>query len=224
MLVSTLLLAMSSCMWNGGLTTASQSERNIDNLARLSAGMNRDDVMHIMHRPYSTQTFTMEGIDYEVWFYVTRATVLGQSRMVPHNLTPLTFKEGELIGIGFDYYNYLVKYKEDQEHPKKKAPEKKEPEHKSLEDVLNKKTPPQTKQAAPQKEPENKSLEDVLNKKAPEKKETSMTRSEEKPEPPSCPECNRKPEEEQKKEGMPAFDEQDRKMQEEEQEENFDYW
>ena len=35
--------------------------------------------------------------------------------MVPQNLTPLTFKNGVLVGKGYDYYNYLV-LQEDQRY------------------------------------------------------------------------------------------------------------
>jgi hypothetical protein len=68
-----------------------------------------------MRQPYETESYTIDPDIYDVWFYVTKPGVLGQTRMVPQNLTPLTFKNGIFIGEGFNYYNYLVKLYEKQQ-------------------------------------------------------------------------------------------------------------
>lgn len=78
-------------------------------LARVRKGMGQKQVLQVMHKPYKYETFEIEEDVYDVWFYVTRTTVLDQSRMVPQNLTPLTFKNGILVGTGYTYYYYLVK-------------------------------------------------------------------------------------------------------------------
>ena len=106
-----LALLLHGCVANDGLGSSSTAQINIDHLSRLCVGMNQAEVLSVMQQPYSQQTFNMDESVFDVWFYVTKPTVLGQTRMVPMNLTPLTFKDGELIGWGFSYYNYLVKRK-----------------------------------------------------------------------------------------------------------------
>lgn len=106
------LCFLTSCMANSGLSTLATSEININNMSRLSLGMNETEVLHIMRAPHSKRTFQNKGNVYDIWFYITKPTVLAQSRLVPQNLTPLTFKNGILIGWGFDYYNYLIKQEE----------------------------------------------------------------------------------------------------------------
>lgn len=102
-----LFIFLQSCMPNQSLSTASAAEINIENLARIQKGMTQIEVLKIMHQPYSDTVVLMDNDTYDVWFYVTEPTVLGQSRMVPLNLTPLVFKNGILIGWGHPYYNYL---------------------------------------------------------------------------------------------------------------------
>ena len=127
------------CVANDGLGSTASSETNIFHLSKLSLGMNQREVLQIMRPPYKQETFPLEEATYDVWFYVTRPTVLGQSRMVPQNLTPLTFKNGKLVGWGFAYYNYLVK-KEGEEGSLKSAPVEKKEENEELEKILQ--TPP----------------------------------------------------------------------------------
>lgn len=109
---------------------------NVSNLPRLAIGMNEAEVLKIMHHPYSQETHTIQCDTYDVWFYVTRTTALGQSRMVPLNLTPLTFKNGRLIGWGYDHYHHIFHL-----HKKQKAPPKKHKrENIKLEKALENKT------------------------------------------------------------------------------------
>ncbi len=106
-LVSTLCLG--GCIGNMALDTMSASENNISNLWRISKGMSQTRVLQIMHKPFDYETFQFDEDIYDVWFYITRMTALGQTRLVPQNLTPLTFKNGVLVDVGYVYYNYLVK-------------------------------------------------------------------------------------------------------------------
>ncbi|HSX38042.1 MAG TPA: DUF3192 domain-containing protein, partial [Chlamydiales bacterium] len=104
-----LSVLVSGCMPNCSLSTAGAAEVNVANLARIHRGMTQVEVLKIMRQPYEDSVFRMDNDIYDVWFYVTAPTALGQSRMVPLNLTPLTFKNGVLIGWGYSYYNYLKK-------------------------------------------------------------------------------------------------------------------
>jgi len=83
------------------------SERNIDNLARLNLGMSKAQVLRIMPNPFEYETLQLFDEKFDVLFYVTNPTVLGQTRMVPFNLTPLIFKNKILVAVGYGYYNYL---------------------------------------------------------------------------------------------------------------------
>jgi len=71
--------------------------------------MGEKQVLQIMHKPYQYESFEVCGDIYDVWFYVTRTTGLDQSRMVPQNLTPLTFKNGVLVGTGYYWYYFAMR-------------------------------------------------------------------------------------------------------------------
>jgi outer membrane protein assembly factor BamE (lipoprotein component of BamABCDE complex) len=231
-------LLLHSCVANDGLGSSSTAQINIDHLSRLCVGMNQAEVLNIMQQPYSQQTFDMDESVFDVWFYVTKPTVLGQTRMVPMNLTPLTFKNGELIGWGFSYYNYLVKRKKSANKalrgptaPIEKLVQPKEDTEleKSLQKLVvptegtqpSQTDPPATNTASPstkqkpapkpkppKQPPPNKSSSGNISMSEKPKKADMNN-----PEPPNPP-----PEKEKKK---PLLNEKDRDMLEEESEQNF---
>lgn len=127
-----LLLICSSCSTrNMGLSTQSEGEYNLRRLSHVSIGMSPPEVREIMKQPYACETFSYKGDEYEIWFYVTAMTGLDQGKMVPRNLTPLTFKNGVLIGWGFDYYRFLkrqqrFRYSRPRPAPKPRAIEEEE--------------------------------------------------------------------------------------------------
>ena len=108
-------------------------------LARLSAGMSSKQVFHIMRKPYRSETFDVEEDHYEIWFYITNLTLLDQKTLTHKNLTPLTFKNGVLLGKGYHAY-YKALSTEEAEIEAEKQPS----EDNDLEKVLNapKKQPP----------------------------------------------------------------------------------
>jgi outer membrane protein assembly factor BamE (lipoprotein component of BamABCDE complex) len=93
------LLTLHGCATSDGLKTTAISERNIDNLARLNLGMSEEQVLGIMRDPHAGDSFQLSEDQYDVWFYVVHPTVLGQTRMVPFNLTPLVFRNKILVGM-----------------------------------------------------------------------------------------------------------------------------
>lgn len=97
------------CLASNALTYESKATTNQYHLARVRKGMSEKQVLQIMHKPYSYETFQADDDIYDVWFYVTRATGLDQTRMVSQNLTPLTFKNGILVGTGYNWYYYAMK-------------------------------------------------------------------------------------------------------------------
>ena len=89
-------MCVASCVTNNGLQYEAVSSTNLYHIARVQKGMGEKQVLQIMHKPYQYESFEVCGDIYDVWFYVTKTTGLDQSRMVPQNLTPLTFKTYDL--------------------------------------------------------------------------------------------------------------------------------
>ena len=235
--ITSLLLLLGGCgVGNDTLNTASMQDRNITNISRLSLGMSEAEVLQIMRQPYSRENFLIGEDVYEVLFYVTQFGMLGQTRMVPQNLTPLTFKNGVLVGWGYVYYNWLVKTEElsvAQEQPTTKP----KTEDKSLEKALEapptepgapvqpaapvqptpvQPPPPKQPPAKPAKPPAPPKKPKPAAK-PPEGKPMSMS-AKPKAEPPP-----QKPPEEEDKSKVPLKKE-DSDMLEEESEQNFDFW
>lgn len=132
------------CIANDGLRSAALSGNNIWNISRISEGMSEGQVIQIMGKPYDYKTICAGDDVYDVWFYVTTPSMLGQTRLVKQNLTPLSFKNGVLIGWGYHYYDKVLaaqKQTEQRAEPlPEQSPEAPPSDDKLLEDML-KKTP-----------------------------------------------------------------------------------
>jgi hypothetical protein len=135
-----IILCLGGCIANDSLYTMSSSENNAYNLWRISKGMSECDVIRIMHKPFDYETFAFDDDIYDVWFYITRVTGLGQTRMVAQNLTPLTFKNGVLVDVGYVYYNFLLKEEQLREKAAAAPPEKPEEAPDKYEDIELEKT------------------------------------------------------------------------------------
>lgn len=151
-----LLICFSGCMGNDGLRTDAVSDNNTRNLSRISEGMVECEIVYIMGKPFEYRTFEAEGSVYDIWFYIVRPTVLGQTRMVHQNLVPLTFKDGFLVGWGYHYYQKALAMQKAKTAPAaepevlpESEPNKPEEENIELEKALQ--TPPNQTPAAPQK-------------------------------------------------------------------------
>lgn len=103
-----ILATFCHCMSNQGLSTLALANLNVYHFSFLTVGMSQKEVVKIMRKPYSYESFEIGNDIYDVWFYITSPSVLGQSRMVPQNLTPLAFKNGILLGWGYRYYNTFL--------------------------------------------------------------------------------------------------------------------
>lgn len=151
-LVSLTVSSWAGGMGNDGLQSDAESNNNIWGISRLTEGMSEAEVMRIMGKPYDYQTFSAEEDVYDIWFYITMPTVLGQTRMVHQNLTPLTFKNGALVGWGYHLYEKALAAQKvaEQKAARSVAPANNETEieNKEVEKVLQ--TPPKTPKTAPQ--------------------------------------------------------------------------
>jgi outer membrane protein assembly factor BamE (lipoprotein component of BamABCDE complex) len=196
------LICLTGCIMSNGLGSLAVSDKNTNHLAQVRKGMSEREVFFVMRQPYECETFYLEEDVYDVWFYVTKPTGLGQTRMVPQNLTPLIFKNGVLVGRGYEYYRTLQKREAKAEQEAlvpSVEPAPKELEDKSLEKALE--TPKGSKKTAPAlKKPI--SMAKRPGKQGPDDQKTL---------PPAEKED-------------PGLDEEGERMQEQESEENFDFW
>lgn len=108
-LLPAISLWLVSCATSSALQYEAVADNNVYHIAILRKGMSERQVLQIMRRPFSYESFEVGDDIYDVWFYVTRPTGLDQTRMVPQNLTPLTFKNGVLVGTGYNWYYYAMK-------------------------------------------------------------------------------------------------------------------
>lgn len=131
-------VCVAGCMASNGLQYDSVAQNNIYHIAKIRKGMSEREVLSIMNKPYSYESFEVREDVYDVWFYVTRATGLDQTRMVPQNLTPLTFKNGVLVGTGYYWYYYAMKA--EAEETASRNPPVEKPKTQSEEDVEFEKT------------------------------------------------------------------------------------
>lgn len=155
-------VCLTGCLANNSLEYDSVSQNNLYHIAKVRKGMNEREVLYIMRQPYSYETFEIGEDIYDVWFYVTQTTVLDQSRMVPRNLTPLTFKNGILVGTGYDYYYYVTRENAKQvQKESAPAPKEDKTEDTEFEKALKKsvevpnRNPAQEIPMTPQKTPAN---------------------------------------------------------------------
>ncbi len=133
---------VAGCIASDGLRSAAVSDNNIWNISRITEGMSESQVIQIMGKPYDYKTICVGEDVYDVWFYVTSPSILGQTRLVKQNLTPLSFKNGVLIGWGYHYYDKVLAAQKQTEKRAEPLPEESAPvpqgNDKSLEDVLKK--------------------------------------------------------------------------------------
>ena len=90
------------------MRTGLKSDENVQNLANLRIGMTEEDVLTVMGRPYKSESYVIDQKNYDIWFYITEPTILGQSKPSQQNFTPVIFKDNILVGWGNNYYNYLM--------------------------------------------------------------------------------------------------------------------
>jgi len=115
-----IIILLNGC-FKAPIKTGAVSEENRVNLSSLAIGMSPDQVLEVMGYPYSTQEKLYNNKVYEVWYYITEPTLLGQSKLITRNFTPLVFENGHLKGWGNNFYKYTF----DIEGEKSKAEEDK---------------------------------------------------------------------------------------------------
>jgi outer membrane protein assembly factor BamE (lipoprotein component of BamABCDE complex) len=234
-------LVFSGCVSNNILPSSSGANLNVSRMHELSVGMTQDQVFEIMRYPMKEDQITTAEGRYDIWYYLTKSTILGQNEEVERNLTPLVFKDGIFIGKGYSFVRKA-------QASAKTAPSKTEPAppgenedieiEKSLEESEtpaatvpsgvkpNGKAP--TTPAAPETSPSVKPNGSVPSPAAPVKKATKNKRPNQslsmssKPKQPKAPEEETAPKSDE--DSKTKLDEKDREMLDREQEENFNDW
>jgi outer membrane protein assembly factor BamE (lipoprotein component of BamABCDE complex) len=100
-----IILLLNGC-FKTPIKTGAISEENRANLSSLAIGMSPDQVLEVMSYPYSTHEKLYDNKVYEIWYYITEPTLLGQSKLITRNFTPLVFENGHLKGWGNNFYKY----------------------------------------------------------------------------------------------------------------------
>jgi hypothetical protein len=108
LIISSALL-FNGCLSNNTLMTTTNALINIDKISQLRFGMTQEEVYQIMRYPSKEDQLVVDADCYDIWFYVTKGSILDQKAMVARNFTPLIFKDGIFIGKGCEYYSELVR-------------------------------------------------------------------------------------------------------------------
>lgn len=98
--------ALTSC-YRSFIKTGAISEQNRINMGSLEIGMSQDQVLDIMGHPYKTEERQVDNKIYDVWYYITEPTILGQTQLVTKNFTPVVFESGVLKGWGRNFYKFI---------------------------------------------------------------------------------------------------------------------
>ncbi|NGX34686.1 MAG: hypothetical protein K1060chlam1_01039 [Candidatus Anoxychlamydiales bacterium] len=106
LLFISMILVLNGCFKNP-IKTGAISEENRINLSSLAIGMTQQQVLDTMGYPYKTEEKISQNKIYEVWYYITERTLLGQSKLITRNFTPVVFEAGHLIGWGSNFYKYI---------------------------------------------------------------------------------------------------------------------
>lgn len=150
------------------LQTGVQAERNRMQMGDVKIGMNFNQVRRIMGSPHKREKRTINGKEYEVWYYITKEVLLFQSRYLNSNFTPFIFLDDNLQGWGWKLFNSIfeeepTRYMKD--YPSGSYEKDQKPFEKSLENIIE-------DQELKNPEPENLNPEQIL---APEVKKPATS-------------------------------------------------
>lgn len=105
-LILALFLITSACAFNP-LRRSVEAENKKIEMFNLKRGMDQNDVKMALGCPHKTETINYDNQLYVVWYFITKGPYLYQTRLINENLSPVVFKDGVLVGWGWNFYNYL---------------------------------------------------------------------------------------------------------------------
>lgn len=87
--------------------TAFEAEKNRMDMMDVHTNMSMQELRDQMGMPKKVERRFMDGIEYEIWYYITRGVNLDQTRYIDENFTPFVFYGNCLRGWGWKFYNHL---------------------------------------------------------------------------------------------------------------------
>lgn len=99
-----LLMVLFMC----GCACAGIAKKNNEMMLMLNIGQSKDEIMKLMGKPVKNEKYTIGGSEMDVWYFRTDCDIWDWD---DDDLTPMVFKNGQLIGWGSDLYLREVEYK-----------------------------------------------------------------------------------------------------------------
>lgn len=87
--------------------TAFEAEKHRMDMMDIKTNMSMDEVRDRMGVPKKIERRAMNGIEYEIWYYMTKGVNFDQTRLIDENFTPFVFYGTCLRGWGWKFYNHL---------------------------------------------------------------------------------------------------------------------
>jgi hypothetical protein len=107
-----IIVSVYSCA-GSPLRTQWEAEKNRSNMLQLKIGMNKEQVHTLMGNPYKTEAYQIEGRTIEFWLYLTEGRDIYDRTLRDINFTPLAFENSILTGWGRNYYDNILRIKQD---------------------------------------------------------------------------------------------------------------
>lgn len=109
--ISIIFISMLGCA-GSPIRTGWEAEKNRSNMLKLKIGMTTEQVLPLLGNPYKTESYQVEGKPLEFWLYLTERKNIGGS-LRDSNFTPLAFEDNILTGWGRNYYDNVLRIKQD---------------------------------------------------------------------------------------------------------------
>lgn len=93
--------------------TGWEAEKNRSNMLKLKIGMTTEQVLTLMGNPYKTESYQVEGKTLEFCLYLTEGKNIYDHTLRDSNFTPLAFEDNILTGWGRNYYDNVLRIKQD---------------------------------------------------------------------------------------------------------------
>jgi hypothetical protein len=110
--ILTIFISMLGCA-GSPVRTGWEAEKNRSNMLTLKIGMTTEQVLALMGNPYKTESYQVEGKPLEFWLYLTEGKNIYDHTLRDCNFTPLAFEDNILTGWGRNYYDNVLRIKQD---------------------------------------------------------------------------------------------------------------
>lgn len=90
-----------------------EAAKNRSNLVKLQIGMTKNQVMDLMGTPSKTEAYEIQAKNVEFWLYLTEYSWTQYTGATKIDYTPLAFEESILKGWGRNYYDQVLRIKQE---------------------------------------------------------------------------------------------------------------